>query len=290
MLDLSPDSATGGYTGARFGLRSNEPGGEFWCLSGKWADQKVNAEIGCVYGACYAMTKSWYKKIGEPLNLLRGWWGDEEYLSISSWLAGGRCFLLDYWVSHLFRDKPSFEYQRDDWMFPALNRKRLVDLYPCDAALKEDLQAWQSASIHSGDADFRAMYEADKQKPIVMEALKLWSTWSKNVPQFAEKWIDSDVRTLAERLQMRLDARPWKRENEVKDAPVVQAPMIQQRAYITCPNCGERNTFRVDRTARDNGTTKRYGKCAVPHCGVRGVLIDRAGSQVMHWGRNADLF
>ena len=305
MLDLSPmkhedGTIEYGYTGARFSLRSEESGGEKWCLSGKWADQKVNTEIGCVFGATYAFRKTWYKKIGEPLDLLRGWYGDEEYLSIASWLAGGRCVLLDYWASHLFRDTPSFNWTRSDMMYPSVNRARMVDLFPAGPELKEDLRAWLELSFRSSDADFQRAYNADRARPEVLKAKILWKKWADRVPEFMERWVDSEAEDLAAREAKRAEARPWKTDapqksnrTPVKPVPSLDVaqtvPRVQRRAYIICKNCGRRNTFRVDRTVRQAGGTVRYGVCNNINCQTRGVMIDRVDSQVMYWGREADL-
>jgi len=293
MLDLSPMSGERGYTGARFSLKSEETGGEKWCLSGKWSAQD-EGEIGCVFGACYGFRRAWYKEIGEPLNLLRGWFGDEEYLSISSWLAGGRVVLLDYWTSHLFRDKPSFDWNRSDMMYPAVNRARLVDLFPAEPMLKEDLHAWLAMSIRSVDQGFISAYNADKVRPEVVEARKLWESWADNVPAFLERWVDAEATPLKQRQKEREAKRPWKSEQPptnrtpVKPAPQpMAAPRVQQRNYIECSNCGQRNSFRVSKTMNVNGGRRRYGRCANPNCKQKGVMVDRTAGQVIYWGKDA---
>lgn len=289
LADLTPMSGSEGYTGARFTLKSEETGGEKWCLSGKWADQEVNSEIGCVFGACYAFTKKWYDEIGEPLNLLNGWFGDEEYLSIASWLAGGRCYLLDYWVSHFFRDHPSFQWSRDDWMLPSLNRARLIDLFPADPDLKLDLQAWNLLSVRASDDDFVKLQKKDAKRKEVIAAKELWSSWSDNVQGFLSRWVDESAAPLEERLKMRDEARPWK---HTTDAPIVAAeaptPRVQSRNYIVCPNCGEYNSLRVDRTVTQGEERRRYGRCGNGNCKIRGVLVNRKDSQIMYWGKQAD--
>ena len=293
MSDLSPQAGEYGYTGARFSLRSEETAGERWCLSGKWAAQEVNSEIGCVFGACYAFRRQWYKQLGSPLNLLRGWWGDEEYLSIASWLGGGRCYLLDYWASHLFRDEPSFDWNRADSMTPSVNRARLVDLFPADDSIKDDLLAWLMLSIKSVDASYTAAYNTDRVRPEVIEAKALWSKWADNVYPFLEKWVDAEAAPLNDRLKMREDARPWKNEPQeeyVSDRTPVKsvdaAPKVQQRSYIKCPNCGQRNSFRVTKTMKVNGGRRRYGRCRNINCKTPAVMVDRTSGQVIYWGKD----
>ena len=290
LADLSPEAGNDGYAGARFSLKSEESGGEKWCLSGKWSDQEVNSEIGCVFGACYAFRRAWYEELGSPLLLLSGWWGDEEYLSIASWLAGGRCYLLDYWASHLFRDQPSFKWERTDWMKPTANRSRLIDLFPCEDGLKAELIAWHSLSLRTADAEYIAHLEADRRRPEVKTSKKLWKTWSENVPVFLEKWVDAEAAPLIDRLEMREAARPWKKTTEAPALAAPVAPRVQSRSYIVCPNCGQRESFRVSRTLRAKGEIRRYGRCANFNCKNRGVMVDREGGQVVYWGKDAALY
>ena len=280
MQDLSA-GAEQGYTAGRFSLMSEEPGGERWCLSGKWAPQEVGP-IGCVFGACYSFRRTWYKKIGEPLALLSGWWGDEEYLSIASWLAGGRVYLLDYWVTHLFRDNPSFEWTRSDIMAPTINRQRLVDLFPGDTTAMEE---WLALNPRTVDATFQNLYMADKMRPEVIASKKQWSRWEERVADFMDKWVDANAAPLEERLKSREDQRPWKKEQNQE-----QIPHTQERKYIKCPNCGQTNSFRVTRTLNVGNDIRRYGKCGNAHCKKRGVMVDRPTGQVMYWGRDAYQF
>jgi len=292
MLDLSPirdddGSVSHGYTAARFSIRSEETGGEKWCLSGKWSEQEVETEIGCVFGACYAFRKKWYEEIGEPLNLLSGWWGDEEYLSIASWLAGGRCYLIDFWASHLFRDRPSFTWTKAERMAPSVNRSRLVDLFPASDDMNENFRAWLELSISAADRDYLTAYDANRVRPEVIEAKKLWKTWTKNVDSFLDRWVDDEAQPLNVRTQMREEARPWKQEQSTMVLPPVDVPRVQQRKVIVCPNCGHGNSFRVKSTQRINGELRRYGRCGNLVCKNKAVMIDRGSEQVIYWGKDA---
>lgn len=288
--DLEPMAGTDGYTGARFALKSEESGGEKWCLSGKWSEQSVDNEIGCVFGACYSFRREWYKKIGEPLNLLAGWFGDEEYLSIASWLAGGRCFLLDYWVSHLFRDKPSFQWGRKDWMQPALNRARLIHLFPCEEDLKNDLLAWNALSVRNADYDYEQLIIKDYGRKEVIAAKLLWEKWADAVPGFMGRWVDAEAAPLEQRQQERLSRQLAGRTTDAPrlTAPEPGAPHVQTRDYIVCPNCGAYDSFRVTRTVTVNGEKRRYGHCKEPNCKKKGVMVSRNSGQTIYWGRDMD--
>lgn len=284
MLDLSPTGA--GYTGAKFSARSSETAGEHWCMSAKWHDQKPGP-IGAIMGACYAFKRKWYATLGQPLQLLSGWWGDEEYLSAASWLAGGRVVLLDYWAAHLFRDKPAFIWSRAEWMAPLTNRHRLVELLPAPEDEKAGMRAWMQLNPRMCDASYVNAISADMVRPEVMEAQKLWAKWSDRWDILAS-WTDREATPLDKRLAEGKLRRPW--QDQPTTAPQVDVPRVQRRPYIVCLNCGGHNTFIVDRTKKEKGATIRYGKCKMVHCGIRGVMIDRKHDQVMHWGKTADMF
>lgn len=89
-----------------------EPGWEF---SGKWTQTTDILNLpdelsmcSCVMGAFYASSKEWWNKIG-GLQGLVGWGYDEPLMSIKTYLAGGKCFILrDFYVGHLYRGKSPY--------------------------------------------------------------------------------------------------------------------------------------------------------------------------------------
>ena len=164
-------------TGARFLQASLEPGGEKWAMSGKWAPHRVYEPIGCVFGAAYAFRKKWYKEIGSPLQLLTGWGMDEEYLSAASWLAGGRCILLDYEAAHLFREKPAFEIAPQDVIDRWLNRLRFLGLLPIPNTLRAQVMEWLEANTVFSGSEITLPREEDMRRHEVKEAMALWQSW-----------------------------------------------------------------------------------------------------------------
>lgn len=277
------------YTGARFCSVSNEPGGEMWIMSGKWAQQSTGKEIGCVYGACYSMSRKWYRKLGEPWKVLTGWWGDEEYISAASWLAGGRVCLLDYNAGHLFRQKPSFQTGRLDAINRAINRARLVDLLPAPAEIKDRWRAMQEINLIHSDGDFARAFAADSQRLEVKTLRDLFASWTW---QNLEPWIDEQERPLADRQLEAVKRRPRMTSDVLRPKlPSIEQAVarvtaetiqcIQIRGVFICPTCRNVNSFRVRHSRQVDGEERRYGKCG--HCGRNGVKVNRENTEKIIW-------
>lgn len=269
--DLMFDKKQGRY-GCRFVEVSKEPGNEVWVMSGKWADQEPG-EIGCVYGACYAFKKSWYKKIGEPLNVLRGWWGDEEYLSLATRLSGGRCVLLDFKAGHLFRDHPAYATTREDILRRTINRHRLVEMLPCPQATRDMMLARFSANAVTMMADYDSAKAEDDKRPEVIAAKKLWRGWFRRWRGLA-KWTDQAAAKIpaARYVTNGNDAEPVSRS--------------QVRKEFVCTRCKSHDTFRARTTRRVNGEKRQYGRCC--ECNLPAVKVKRSGIERILWGSDAD--
>ena len=102
------DSATGVYYGADFNFCG--PDHKFPKLNQVmecvWAQPKSedDYEIQAVMGACYFIQRDWFIKL-DALRHLKVWAGDEQELSIKSWLAGGEIRLLkNVRIGHRFRE------------------------------------------------------------------------------------------------------------------------------------------------------------------------------------------
>lgn len=81
-------------------------------LEPRWAPrprkQKRSTKIGCVLGASYAFTRDWFLRI-RGLEGLQGWGAEEPFLSLKTWLAGGRCRLLrNVEIGHRFRQRAPY--------------------------------------------------------------------------------------------------------------------------------------------------------------------------------------
>jgi len=82
-------------------------------LEPKWAPKKdeVEYEIPCILGANYGFSKKWL----EHINGLRGlkmWGSSEPFLSLKTWMAGGKCKIrTDIEIGHKFRSNAPYVTQ-----------------------------------------------------------------------------------------------------------------------------------------------------------------------------------
>jgi len=106
------------------GLKSGPPRHLLW-MEPKWLRRIAEGpyELPCPLGACYAMTRAWWDRIG-GLWGLRGWGGQEMCLSMRTWMAGGTCRIdPGIEVGHLFRS--SAPHARPPW-HQVYNRLRVA--------------------------------------------------------------------------------------------------------------------------------------------------------------------
>lgn len=79
-------------------------------LEPKWASAKEGKEyeLPCVLGANYGFSKKWFDHI-RGLRGLRMWGTSEPFLSIKTWLAGGKCKITtDIEIGHKFRSNAPY--------------------------------------------------------------------------------------------------------------------------------------------------------------------------------------
>jgi glycosyltransferase involved in cell wall biosynthesis len=79
-------------------------------LEPKWTSPKSGNEweIPCILGANYGFSKKWFDHI-RGLKGLQMWGTSEPFLSIKSWLAGGKCKVTtDIEIGHKFRDNAPY--------------------------------------------------------------------------------------------------------------------------------------------------------------------------------------
>jgi glycosyltransferase involved in cell wall biosynthesis len=89
-----------------------------WCYSG--VSDEALIKIPCVLGACYAMSKRYWKYL-RGLTGLRTYGCDETYLSLKTWLEGGACLLMkDIEVGHIFREKAPYSMCTPDLIYNKL--------------------------------------------------------------------------------------------------------------------------------------------------------------------------
>lgn len=85
-----------------------------WCYNYMSNADKLNQDLNAaietvsILGATYAMSKSWWKHIIGLRNLYV-WGSDEPWLSIKTYLLGGKCKLFkNFGIGHLYRKEPTY--------------------------------------------------------------------------------------------------------------------------------------------------------------------------------------
>lgn len=108
--------------GASINMEENTGGG---ILNPQWryvdhTPEERLIQIPCVLGACYALSKRYWQYI-KGLNGLRTYGCDEAYLSLKTWMEGGKCLLLkEINVGHIYRDKPPYAMIATDTIYNKL--------------------------------------------------------------------------------------------------------------------------------------------------------------------------
>jgi glycosyltransferase involved in cell wall biosynthesis len=145
-MDLT--KANSKYRGATFVISNckNE------ILEPKWKNNFNNGfyEIPCILGANYGMSKEWFNHI-HGLSGLKMWGSSELFLSLKTWLAGGKCKIdTDIEIGHKFRDNAP--YSTHVWnltynkillcklLFPKCLEEKVVSKMPKTLAYKEAMR------------------------------------------------------------------------------------------------------------------------------------------------------
>lgn len=110
--EANVENAKGGiYYGATIALYDHKDGPENYrnIIEAKWLNSKSlpsltdDFEIPCILGANYGVSKEWFKRIRGFEGLLM-WGSCEPFISLKSWLAGGKCKIIpSIGIGHYFR-------------------------------------------------------------------------------------------------------------------------------------------------------------------------------------------
>lgn len=102
---MDPMQSTQRYWGGTLNIygQDRSGNGKMQVLEPIWGPKvDDDAEIPCVMGACYFITRDWFLYLN-PLAHLRSWGEDETMLSLKCWLAGGDVrFFGDVQIGHKF--------------------------------------------------------------------------------------------------------------------------------------------------------------------------------------------
>lgn len=102
------EAAVGEYNGARMVVCDESAEPRWRILTAKWREDRPTQDfypMSAMMGACYAMHKSWFKRIG-GLKILKHFGCDEELMSIRTIRAGGSIRMFKrLTIGHIFRSR-----------------------------------------------------------------------------------------------------------------------------------------------------------------------------------------
>ena len=233
------------YHGAALYERVSLSPVEHLALAAKWhAANKPGEEIGAIMGAFYVFRRAWYLEHGAPLRHGVAWGTDEEVLSVTAHLTGGRVVLLPDTVRawHLFRRVPAYVPAPDHYALVWLQRLRYLLALPMPADYRARLlsHVCQSAYLRDNPAIVDRA-RLDVAKPEMRE----WSRclredlWG----QFVGRWVLPGL--YDERRGPQGPARIDVTTRATTTTPAVAqaAPLVRRREV--CPMCDALDSFRV---------------------------------------------
>ena len=150
----------------------------------KWTprkDNKLEYEIPCVLGANYFFKREWFNYL-HGLKGLRMWGTSESFLSLKSWLAGGRCKITtEIEIGHKFRKNAP--YSTVIW-FLVYNK-----LYLCKTILPEIMSDKLIKELKNDRNLNKAISEINKNKDIIEAERKYYdSIFKVNIESICEKF------------------------------------------------------------------------------------------------------
>jgi hypothetical protein len=280
------------YAGAEIRLR-DEYGGQYVPISAKWREQDAgDGPVGAVMGACYGMTVDHYRAMGCPLGILRAWGGDEEMLSIASWMSGGRVYLVPGLAMHVYaaprRHEASLSHEETVRIWA--NRLAMLSAIPMGDGLRAELVAWlkRTAFVAQYGSEINAEVAnraADIER--VFEALD--GAAGMTFEDYLSKWQRTGPITSNERTYMAKTIQSDKKRRSAKQT--VATTTTTTRTYTPnirvierptpCPHCGHGFDHRVKHTYPNENRRVLCGKCDLPFIIFRnGSLIDRAKEHI----------
>lgn len=91
-----------------------------WIKPNSFSEDELYIDIPCLLGACYAASKKYWIYL-KGLNGLTFYGCDEQYISIKTWMEGGRIRLINNVViGHLFRKVPPYEIKQTEFFYNKL--------------------------------------------------------------------------------------------------------------------------------------------------------------------------
>lgn len=255
------------YTGAR--LHWADGSAERRYLIGKWdGPHEGGTEIGCVMGAFYALTRSWYIEMGRPWACNASWGCDEETISLASYCSGGSVRLLpnDIRASHAF-NMAAVKYTPEELAVIRATRANLLRLFPFTEAERDTLTTFSprypipSAPLTVDQEAFRQKMEGTRAR--LEEYLRTmvagYHVLEKGAPIARTAEVDEAAKAAREEFERRRLEETLERRS--RESAQCLKPRVTP--VDVCDRCDARNSFRV--THSRGGI--QYLRCA--KCGRR---------------------
>jgi len=261
------------YHGARLVTHCQEPGGQFWGLAAKWGKvEKESGTIGACMGACYGMKRKHYVEgMGAPLSILRAWGGDEELLSVCTWLAGGNVYLLPLEVGHMYA-APHTREPISDGEAAAVwgNRLAILDVLPISDKAKADLELWLRRTNIPWDSIAESLVNRPDIDALAAHLGSLSRPWGTFARHYLERATVKDTAESEAKKPVELDAG---RRDKYRPpaAPKGDVSQVVVRTREQCQRCNALGTFRQTEGFRDFGSFKQASARCIK-CGHKGTI------------------
>jgi hypothetical protein len=261
------------YAGAEIMLCDSIPGNQYIPIAAKWRREDTgDGPIGAVMGACYAMRRDAYVAMGRPLAILRAWGCDEEMLSISCWLSGGKVQLIAGTAHHMYAaPKPgrgglTHAEAVEIWA----NRLAMLSAIPMKPETSARLVAWlkQTAFVAANkDAINTALID---RLPDIQRVNDRLSESSMTLEQYLQEW----GRAHASKNETEIKREQVRMVDDDERRQYVQSPVVVDGG-LPCPHCGERFGHKISHTYPNGNRRRVCGNCAMPFVTIRVVDPER---------------
>lgn len=189
--NMDPATARQVYQGATINVcgpdRQKKDG--YQVLEGCWmpGDTADDAELACVMGGAYFISKEWFLKL-DALSHLRSWGSDEVMLSIRSWLHGGDVrFMKNVRIGHRFLlPKEKQPYSVIAW-HPIYNKLFAVHTL-CDACSIDFLAEKVRNTTNATDYNWAKSHIKEDWHIVHLDRMRSQANWKHDFRWFCQKF------------------------------------------------------------------------------------------------------
>ncbi len=288
MVSISHDWEPLGapYHGGVLHWQKEQAPGEFMPFTAKWhKGERADGVIGAPLGACYAMTRDTYLRMGSPLAILRAWGGDEELLGLAAWMTGGAVRLVPGTAYHMYaapriggRAADAGEVVRIWGNYEAI--LRAVPMSPTDlAASHKYMMEGAAARMHRRGA----IASADTRMQDIVILRRALMTGGRDFKWLKDNVLGKESINMAKKPSKptkraaKKAVKPMSKRSETTPTPKAPQPQSPRANYTanennrTCQKCGSSDS-KVDSLRRHVRMVVRYRICL--NCGARRVTQD----------------